>query len=184
MTTLFIPDFITADEAADLLRLHHFNNDPATSAWVDHDIGGVVVPKSVREGLLKHPVVQRAYEFVKENYSPKLSLSLPSYVSTEDMPNGHQLHDDRGVSYNKGIASVNDGGHMKWCRHSASVLLSPASEFTGGEFYYGSIDIPHVSPHDQYLGLSYHSSDEKHGVTPHDGKRVMLLLFMGEEGCP
>jgi len=62
---------------------------------------------------------------------------------------------------------------MPWCRWSASVLLSPPDKFTGGVFEFRD------ASYQNYLDALIFSSDEEHRVTPHEGARKVLLIFLG-----
>lgn len=171
MTIRFERNFITEEEAADLLRIHRScGNQQATIC---------VTPKAARESIVEHPVVQRILKFIHDNYSDKATLSGSSQVYTQDKLDGHKVHDDKGKAYTHENYGKSPG-HMEWCEHSASVLLNPATEFTGGKFFYDEAGAPDISPEDQYLSLAYHTSEVRHGVLPHEGERVMLLLFLGE----
>jgi hypothetical protein len=89
-----------------------------------------------------------------------------AYARVEDNRHGHPWHFDTG-----------DGGHMPWCRWSASVLLSPPDQFSGGEFQFRDPD----QVAGEYLGALIYSSNEEHRVTPHDGVRKVLLIFLGAD---
>jgi hypothetical protein len=173
MTICIERNFITEEEAAELLVLHRTVGNPQANC--------VVTPRASRESLTDHPVVHRILKFIHDNYSEKASLDAPSMLRTEDCLKGHKMHDDRGRDYSSdNRALFPTTGHMEWCKHSASVLLSPASEFTGGRFFYEDEDAPSIAPEDQYLTLCYHTNEERHAVEGHEGERVVLLLFLCE----
>ena len=68
---------------------------------------------------LIHPLVR----LVQKHH--RVSTAHPSYATVEQKPEGHGWHTDTGNS-----------GHMQWCVLTASVLLTPPSSFSGGEFFY------------------------------------------------
>jgi hypothetical protein len=175
--TAFVPEFITEDEARELRILHLWGQDPQDKSRWSEEFGGVVIPKAARDELREHPVMQRIVDYVRENHGPLVTLDAPSYCTTEVRASGHTLHDDRGISYTE---SSTGGGHMTWCRHSVTVLISPPDEFSGGEFYYDDASLHAPTPAEQYRALCYHTSDVKHGVLPHTGRRIVLLAFMAD----
>jgi hypothetical protein len=89
-----------------------------------------------------------------------------SYAAVECKSDGHAWHVDTG-----------DSNHMPWCQWSASVLLSPPDRFTGGMFQFRNPD----ADHKEYLGAMIYSSDQEHRVTPHEGVRKVLLVFLGSQ---
>jgi len=91
-------------------------------------------------------------------------ITPESYARVECKSDGHDWHFDTG-----------DSNHMPWCRWSASVLLSPPDTFSGGIFWFRNPD----QFADNYLSALIYSSDQEHRVTPHDGERKVLLIFLG-----
>ena len=91
-------------------------------------------------------------------------ITPESYARVESKSDGHPWHFDTG-----------DSNHMPWCRWAGSVLLSPPDRFTGGMFQFRNPD----ADHKEYLGALIYSSDQEHRVTPHDGERKVLLIFLG-----
>ena len=89
-------------------------------------------------------------------------INYPAYCVVERKPEGHDWHTDKG-----------NRDHMEWCRYSASVGLSPPSDYTGGCFY------TRDEPHQHYLDMLLYSSDVEHRVDPHEGDRRVLLMFFG-----
>jgi hypothetical protein len=85
-----------------------------------------------------------------------------SYWRVESKPQGHGWHIDTGSKK-----------HMLWCRYGASVLLSKPDQFTGGTLTYRDRKEDKI-----YRSAYIHSSDVEHMVTPHEGKRTVLLLFI------
>ena len=177
MKTAFVPEFITEEEARELRAFHFWGQDPQDKSRWSEEFGGVVIPKAAREGLRTHPVMQRVLDYVREHHGPLATLDAPSYCVTEIRATGHALHDDRGISYTEGST---DGGHMTWCRHSVTLLISPPDEFAGGEFSYDDDSLYSPTPAEQYRALCYHTSDVKHAVAPHTGRRIVLLAFMAD----
>ena len=90
------------------------------------------------------------------------AITDQSYCRVERNAAGHPWHYDTG-----------DMDHMLWCRWSASVLLSPPENFTGGVFEFRD------ASYQNYLDALIFSSDEEHRVTPHEGARAVLLIFLG-----
>lgn len=105
---------------------------------------------------LIHPLVR----LVQKQHH--VSTDRPSYATIEQKPEGHGWHTDTGNS-----------GHMTWCVLTASVLLTPPSSFSGGEFFYRDSE----SAHFHYRDMMIHTSDEEHCVRPHTGERKVLLMF-------
>jgi len=110
-----------------------------------------------------HPLVARCVEWMR-TIAPDASIEAPAYCRVEKKADGHDWHQDTG-----------DGDHMPWCRYSGSVLLSPPDMFSGGWFEF---DAP-AERHKHYLGLLVYTSDNWHRVTPHDGDRRALIIFLG-----
>jgi hypothetical protein len=106
------------------------------------------------------PLVSRITNLILENTNGKITEN--SYCRVEQHNGGHPWHCDTG-----------DGNHMPWCRWSASVLLSPPDRFTGGVFEFRD------ASYRNYLDALIFSSDEEHRVTPHEGERKVLLIFLG-----
>lgn len=94
------------------------------------------------------------------------AITTKSYATIERFADGHDWHYDTG-----------DTNHMPWCRMSASVGLTPPSEFVGGAFEF---DDPFEEHRNHYLDALIYSSDQLHRVLPHDGDRIVLLIFLGE----
>ena len=76
--------------------------------------------------------------------------------------------------------------HMGWCHFGASLLLTPPSEYEGGEFQYMDKEGTIQTVKDKhYLGLVFHTAHrtnnpELHRVLPHhpSAKRTVLLVFI------
>ena len=99
---------------------------------------------------------------------PKAGYDPPSYVRVEQRSEGHGWHCDKG-----------NNGHMDWCAYTASVLLSPPEDYSGGTFKFED-----GQEHHHYRDLLYYSSDERHMVERHRGNRMVLLMFMNEADKP
>jgi len=94
------------------------------------------------------------------------AVTPKSYATIERNPDGHDWHFDTG-----------DSNHMPWCRMSASVGLTPPSEFVGGEFQFND---PFEEHRTHYLDALIYTNDQLHRVLPHEGNRIVLLIFLGE----
>ena len=108
---------------------------------------------------LSDPLVERVMGLMTS-----AAIVPEAYARIEDNCGGHPWHFDTG-----------DAGHMPWCRWSASVLLSPPESFEGGVFQFRDPD----QDAGGYLGALIFSSDQEHRVTPHQGVRKVLLIFLG-----
>ena len=108
---------------------------------------------------LDHPLVRRVVACMAGGIVDQ------SYARVENKADGHDWHYDTG-----------DGDHMLWCRWSASVLLSPPDDFSGGNF---EIAEPRQS-FKHYLDALIYPSSVLHRVTPHTGTRRVLLVFLGD----
>ncbi len=106
------------------------------------------------------PLVSRITDLILQNTDA--AITDQSYCRVERNTAGHPWHVDTG-----------DSNHMPWCRWSASVLLSPPDKFTGGVFEFRD------ASYQNYLDALIFSSDEEHRVTPHEGERKVLLIFLG-----
>lgn len=126
----------------------------AEAADLAADVGYLAF-SDVRLGGLLRLVADRA----------DVSLAAPSYVRVEARVEGHPWHRDTGTK-----------GHMAWCEWSGSVLLTPPSEFGGGEFYFRDRpDAPLLHYRDMVL---YDGAVEnEHFVASNSGGRVALLMF-------
>ena len=114
------------------------------------------------------------------------------YIKVENLPKGHDWHfdgckpDDCGeegtygsiISPQSAIdAKLNNkliDNHMAWCRYGFSILISPPSNFVGGEFCYmdKNYNISTLTAEDHYLSLVVHTGHrtndpELHKVNPH-----------------
>ncbi len=95
-----------------------------------------------------------------------VTITQKSYATIERNPAGHEWHVDTG-----------DSNHMLWCRMSASVGLTPPSNYVGGAFQFSD---PFEEYKNNYLSAIIYSSDQQHRVLPHEGDRTVLLIFLGE----
>jgi len=110
-------------------------------------------------------VVNKIISQLKKDF--EFNIEEKSYSYTEHYPRGHGWHIDTG-----------NEGHMKWCDVGASILLKNAK--SGGDTYY-SDDINgknKVKVERNLYDLIAHTSDEYHMVEPHQGERVVFLLFI------
>lgn len=95
-----------------------------------------------------------------------IDLSEPSYCRVSDSNTGTVWHDDHGTKK-----------HMAWCDYSASMLLTPSSDFTGGGLYFD--DAPDLAIH-HFNELIVWSNDDvcnRHYVAKSRGSRIVLLMF-------
>ena len=106
------------------------------------------------------PLIYPLVRLVQKDH--RVSTEHPSYATVEHKPEGHGWHTDTGNS-----------GHMQWCVLTASILLTPPSSFSGGEFFYRDSNNRYV----HYRDMMIYSSDEEHCVRPHSGERKVLLMF-------
>ena len=93
----------------------------------------------------------------------KSSTRHPAYCEVQRQAQGHEWHCDTG-----------NNDHMKWCTHTATVLLSPPEDYQGGGFYFEGDE----QPADSYLSMLIYSSNQMHRVLPHRGDRRVLLMFL------
>ena len=95
-----------------------------------------------------------------------------SYAKVSHQPEGHSWHNDLGQGKPGGPA------HMDWCRFGASLLLTDG--FTGGAFWYK--DDWEASSQTlvarNKFDLVIHDSNQIHSVSPSQGNRVALLIFI------
>ena len=105
-------------------------------------------------------------KIVVEMLSRGAAVTPKSYATIERNPGGHDWHFDTG-----------DTNHMPWCRMSASVGLTPPSEFVGGEFQFNA---PFEEYRTHYLDALIYGNDQLHRVLPHEGNRIVLLIFLGD----
>jgi hypothetical protein len=92
------------------------------------------------------------------------STKSPAYCRVEEKKEGHPWHLDTGSS-----------GHMKWCRYSSRILLSPVEKFTGGGFFFRD-EKAIFEPRE--LLLYDHEPENEHFVASHKGQRLVLLMFL------
>lgn len=120
--------------------------------------------RSLPEGA--HPIgkIQGVPLDVVSRFSEMLGVKPhdQAYVRMSHREMGHKWHVDTGSR-----------NHMPWCSYGGSIMLSKDYEFVGGGFHYreGEIEQPHLS-------LTYHSSDVEHMVQPHQGLRLVFLMFI------
>jgi len=110
-----------------------------------------------------NPTILKIINILKEHFD--FVIKPESYWRIEHKPNGHGWHVDTGTN-----------NHMMWCQVGCSILLTSNQEFTGGKTFYDQ-ENPVESKRDKY-DIAAHSSDEWHMVEPHQGDRVVLLIFI------
>ena len=110
-------------------------------------------------------LVDKIVEKLKEDFDFKIKDQ--SYWRIEHQSSGHQWHKDTG-----------SGGGMMWCQVGVSLLLKEGT--SGGDTFYGDdINGSNAEKSDRNLyDLVAHTSDEWHMVTPHEGERVVFLMFI------
>ena len=109
--------------------------------------------------------VNRVVDKLSEDFD--FTVKNESYWRVEHRPSGHQWHKDTGSS-----------NGMMWCQVGVSILLEDG--ISGGETFYGKInnDENPIKSDREIYDLVAHTSDEWHMVTPHEGKRVVFLMFI------
>lgn len=97
-----------------------------------------------------------------------VSLEAPAYCRVEHKHSGHPWHTDKGAN-----------GHMGWCEYSATILLTPPSEFTGGGIYFRDTgpDVPIFHYLDLWVWDA--AAENAHCVAAHKGNRRALIMFLG-----
>tara|TARA_Y100000004_G_scaffold153273_1_gene176878 strand:+ start:181 stop:612 length:432 start_codon:yes stop_codon:yes gene_type:complete len=113
----------------------------------------------------KNELVDKIINKLKEDFSFKIKDE--SYWRVEHRTKGHRWHKDTG-STNK----------MMWCQVGVSLILKDGN--SGGETYYGKEenDKNPIKSDRKIYDLVAHTSDEWHMVTPHQGKRIVFLMFI------
>ena len=119
---------------------------------------------SIGKQSFDNPVIKRLTNLVRD-LTPDICCDDPAYCVVESHKSGHDWHVDTG-----------DSNHMPWCCVSASVLLTPPTQFEGGVFEFADP----LEAHKHYLDLLIYTSDNVHRVTPHTGNRRVLLMFLGQ----
>ena len=114
---------------------------------------------------VQNSVVRKIINKLKEDFN--FTIKEKSYSYIERYPRGHGWHIDIG-----------NEGHMRWCEVGASILLKEPE--SGGDTYYGDdINGTNKIKSDRKLyDLIAHTSDEWHMVEPHEGERVVFLIFI------
>lgn len=110
-------------------------------------------------------LVEKIVNKLKEDFD--FNISEKSYWSIESRSRGHKWHKDTGSK-----------NHMAWCQVGVSLLLEEAD--SGGNTYYS--DNPSgsnsIKVERGLYDLIAHTSDEWHMVEPHEGKRIVFLMFI------
>jgi hypothetical protein len=115
--------------------------------------------------LDNNSLVNKVIDKIKEDFD--FNIKDESYWRIESLFKGHVWHKDTGT-----------GGGMSWCQVGVSILLQDGS--SGGETYYGKEknDKNPIKSDRKIYDLVAHTSDEWHMVTPHQGKRIVFLMFI------
>lgn len=109
-----------------------------------------------------HPIIGKLVEVIQKDFNAPLHKE--SYYRLSKTPtNGHPWHVDTG-----------DRGQMPWCKVGASLLLN---ECGGGETYYKIENETKQLKRNKH-DLVAHTSNVLHKVSPPNGKRLTLLLFI------
>tara|TARA_Y100001938_G_scaffold148830_1_gene233660 strand:+ start:62 stop:487 length:426 start_codon:yes stop_codon:yes gene_type:complete len=113
----------------------------------------------------KNKITNKIVDKLKEDFDFKIKPE--SYYHIEHYPSGHPWHKDTGIN-----------NHMSWCQLGVSILLKNSS--SGGDTYYAE-DIKgtnKIKSDRKLYDLIAHTSDEWHMVEPHEGERVVFLIFI------
>ena len=139
-------------------------------SWLRDCLPGVLsaseayaLSRDIEYRTFEEPLIARLVDVLRTKID--IDLSSPSYVRVEARIEGHPWHTDLG---NK------TGGTRGWNKFSASVLLTPPEQFTGGGVYFR--DQPDTPIHN-YCDLWYWDHNEEHCAPRHHGDRRMLLMF-------
>ena len=116
--------------------------------------------------LIPFTDIKKVQTYIEEKENVKLILKIQNINEIEKR--GHKPHYDTGGS-----------NHMKWCRYSASSLLS--NDFDGGEFIFvdeDDNDIRTITKDEHYMKTLVFDVGNKHKVNPHyNGDRKVNLYF-------
>ena len=107
------------------------------------------------------PLVSPAVEAVRGKFD--VTLEDPSYVRVECRKEGHDWH-------------LDNGKHMPWCGVSASILLTERPDDGVGGVLEFADDVPAQKP--GALWVWDQDKQNRHRVTPHNGWRICLLMFL------
>ena len=107
------------------------------------------------------PLVSPAVEAVRDKFD--VALEDPSYVRVECRKEGHDWH-------------LDNGSHMPWCGVSASILLTERPDDGVGGVLEFADDVPAQEP--GALWVWDQDKQNRHRVTPHNGWRICLLMFL------
>ena len=116
-------------------------------------------------------IVDRILNIIEPNSKHKFKVdSKYSFFRIEQKATGHDPHYDTGSKK-----------HMEWCGYSASILLSNPDLIQSGGIVHFKNKI--IRPEQHYLTcVNYRSNQKenlnKHYITSHRGKRIVLLLFV------
>ena len=113
-----------------------------------------------------NPLVSPVVGAVRDKFD--VALEDPSFVRVECRKEGHDWHCDNGK-------------HMPWCGVSASILLAERPDDGVGGVLEFADDVPAQEP--GALWVWDQDKQNRHRVTPHNGWRICLLMFLqGEYG--
>ena len=116
-----------------------------------------VVIQDLPDGGIRSLIVNRLKEDI-----PDLKIHDKSYLRIEHIYKGHGWHVDTGSN-----------NHMPWCTYGCSIMLSRDYEYVGGTFHYRDEDLE-----PDFCQLIWHDSKTEHMVEPHQGVRVVCLIFI------
>tara|TARA_R110001592_G_scaffold33581_5_gene116245 strand:- start:3324 stop:3773 length:450 start_codon:yes stop_codon:yes gene_type:complete len=113
----------------------------------------------------KHEVLDSIINKLKDDFL--FEVKSQSYWRLESRQSGHPWHRDTGSN-----------NQMPWCQVGVSILLKKGN--SGGETYYADDDkeTNKIKSNRKLYDLVAHTSDEWHMVTPHEGSRSVLLMFI------
>tara|TARA_Y100000593_G_C4189928_1_gene276347 strand:+ start:305 stop:736 length:432 start_codon:yes stop_codon:yes gene_type:complete len=113
----------------------------------------------------KNELVDKIINKLKEDFNFKIKDE--SYWRVEHKTRGHKWHKDTGSS-----------DQMIWCQVGVSLILQDGN--SGGETFYGKEkdDKDPIKSDRKIYDLVAHTSDEWHMVNPHQGKRIVFLMFI------
>ena len=155
---VLIPNILTEEEATKILSLSY---NRSITIW-------------------DQPLINNLLLKLSPHLPPNKTINRtkPSYWRVErDWDRGHQWHYD-------GCKKEGDKfipNHMSWCGYSASILLTPPAQFSGGTFKFDNPPQEHREDH--YLSAVLYSSGadndpQLHMVEPYTGNRAVLLMFL------
>jgi hypothetical protein len=133
---------------------------PEESATLRGLLGGESYWRRDIKDLDPSSTAYRVVDRLKDHFD--YTLNEKSYICVEHKGTGHDWHKDTG-----------DRDHMLWCTYGCSIMLSRDYEYTGGLFHYKDVEIQ-----PEFCGLLWHDSKTMHKVDPHQGLRIVCLIFI------